>query len=456
LRSQPTIFAILACLTVASLCCAQTPPRGIDARRATAAGLRILEGRHIKLLTDLPTSAAVDELPQVFDAAITEWAAYFDMPANKVRGRWLGCIIQDREKFAALDLLPDDNPNFINGYARGFELWLMDQPSDYYRRHLLLHEGTHAFMQTQLGGAGPGWYMEGIAELLGTHRWQNGRLKLGVMPASRGDTPMWGRIKIIRDAVAAKKAWPINAVLEVDNRRPLATDHYAWTWALTTLLDGHPQYRERFRSMKQYVADPAFNERFRGALASDWSDLLAEWDALVSQLDYGYDFERMAMVHKPAEPVGASSERATIAADRGWQATGWLLRGGETYRVSASGRFQIADDGKPWPCEPGGVTIEYHDGRPLGALLGALRPGVKAHGASTGVAGPGQRPGLQRAVTFASPMVIGLEATVKPHADGVLYLRVNDSPAKLGDNDGGVAVRIEAAAKRRPHLAPGQ
>ena len=52
----------------------------------------------------------------------------------------------------------------------GAELWLRDQPTPYYRRHLLLHEGTHVFMASFLGGCGPGWYMEGIAELFGTHR----------------------------------------------------------------------------------------------------------------------------------------------------------------------------------------------------------------------------------------------------------------------------------------------
>jgi hypothetical protein len=372
----------------------------------------------------------VDDLPRVFDAAVPEWAAYFGVPTNKVRGRWLAFVVKDREKFAALGLLPEANPNFVNGFALGYELWLEEQPSDYYRRHLLLHEGTHAFMQTQLGGAGPGWYMEGMAELLGTHSWRDGRLKLGVMPASRDDVPMWGRIKIVRDAVAEGKAWPLEAVLEVDNRRALTTDHYAWTWALATLLDGHPEFQKRFRELKQRVAEPEFNARFRESFAEDWSDLLAEWDPFVSQLDYGYDVPRMSMTHRPAEPIESTSKRVSIEADRGWQSTGWLLRAGDSYRITASGRFQIADDGQPWPCEAGGVTIEYHDGLPLGALLGALRD---AHGNAAG---------------FAAPKLIGVGATLKPERDSVLYLRVNESPARLGDNDGDVAVKIEPAAAR--------
>lgn len=151
-------------------------------------------------------------------------------------------------------------------------------------------------MQTQLGADGPGWYMEGMAELLGTHRWQDGKLTVGVMPASKEATPMWGRIKIIRDAVKAGKPWPIEAVLEVDNRRQLDTEHYAWTWAvMTALLDGTPAFREEFRSLKQHVADPAFNEKFKEMYGAKWRLLNQQWTAFVAQLDYGYDLERMAI-----------------------------------------------------------------------------------------------------------------------------------------------------------------
>src|SRR5687767_9190967 len=121
-------FALML-LSVTGECFAQTnPPREFDARRAAAAGIRVLDGRHIRLLTDLPSSPTVDELPRVFDAAVPEWAKYFGVPMNKVHGRWLAFLIQDREKFAARGLLPEDNPNFVNGFALGYELWLVEQP----------------------------------------------------------------------------------------------------------------------------------------------------------------------------------------------------------------------------------------------------------------------------------------------------------------------------------------
>ncbi len=419
-------FAAAFVVDIARIHAADTPPpRDVDARRAAAAGIRELTGQHVRLFTDLPSSPAVDELPAVFDAAIPLWAKYFDLDKISIHGKFVGFLISDREKFAALGLLPEENREFVNGYARNYEFWLVEQPSDYYRRHLLLHEGTHAFMQTQLGGAGPGWYMEGMAELLGTHRWQDGKLTLGVMPASKEATPMWGRIKIVRDAVKAGKPWPIEAVLEVDNRRQLDTEHYAWTWALTAMLDGTPAFRDEFRTLKQHVADPDFNDKFKAALGGKRGLVNQQWAAFVDQLDYGYDVERMALALQPAAKRSASE--ISIAADRGWQATGWKLEAGKSYRITAIGQFQIADDDEPWPCEANGVTIEYYDGRPLGALLGAIASTKPSEGDPS----------------FAEPMLIGSEAVIQPKSDGVLCLRVNDSPAKLGDNAGTIEITLE-------------
>lgn len=426
------VFATFGAMIAPIACAANAPPaREVDVQRAAAAGLRELTGQHVRIFTDLPSSPAVDELPAVFDAAIPLWAKYFDLDESSVHGKFLGFVVGDREKFAALNLLPEENRDFVNGYARNYEFWLVEQPSDYYRRHLLLHEGTHAFMQTQLGGAGAGWYMEGMAELLGTHRWGDGKLELGVMPMSKEDVPMWGRIKIIRDAVKAGKPWPIEAVLEVDNRRQLDTEHYAWTWALTAMLDGTPAFREEFRTLKQHVAAPDFNEKFKAAFGGRWGLVNQQWAAFVDQLDYGYDLERMAIALQPAAKRSASE--VAIAADRGWQATGWKLEAGKSYRVIATGQFQIANDGEPWPCEPNGVTIEYHDGCPLGALLGAIASTKPSEGDPS----------------FASPMLIGGEAVIQPKSDGVLCLRVNDSPAKLGDNVGAVQVSIAPLANSK-------
>ncbi|NOY30547.1 MAG: hypothetical protein GXP28_10345 [Planctomycetes bacterium] len=412
--SQAIFLAIIASIAAAE------PPayRQVDERRAGQLGIRKIVGRHLRLYTDLPASNAVDELPVVFDAAVEQWADYFGIaPQQVARWKMQGFLIQDRAKFAALKLLPETHSDFKNGYTQGLELWLHEQPSDYYRRHLLLHEGTHGFMYAHLGGTGPGWYSEGMAELLGTHHWKNAQLQLGVMPTDREEVPMWGRIKLIREASRAGQSLSLQAVLGLGQRRALTTDQYAWCWGLCNFLDSHPQWQPKFRQLHQHVADPKFNQRFL-AMFED-TQLEHEWNAFVATLDYGYDAKRMAIVQRDFGDAATEN----IAADRGWQeVTGWQLQAGKEYRITAEGSFQIAKTPEPWPCEPGGITLEYHEGRPLGMLLGAF---CYANGD-----------------TFSEPIDIGLGQTIKPKKNAQLYLRVNDSPARLSDNKGTLRVSL--------------
>jgi hypothetical protein len=327
--------------------------------------------------------------------------------------------------------MPADQGEFVNGISIGAELWLYDQPTDYYRRHLLLHEGTHVFMTTFLGGCGPGWYMEGTAELLATHRLdeQTGRITLRIMPRDRAEVPMLGRIKLIRDAFDADRELDLPAVMQLDNRRQLGNEAYAWCWAAATFLDSHPRYRQRFRQLRDHVLDEKFNDTVRRQYANDWENLAAEWQAFVATLDHGYDFERMTIDFQRGKPLDRELRRVKVAADRGWQSSGVWLEAGRSYRLTASGRFQIAAEEsggalQPWPCEPGGVTIEYHDGQPLGILLGAMD------------------------ADFARALVIGTGTTIEPATSGTLYLRVNDSAGRLDDNRGSLTVTIEEATNQ--------
>jgi hypothetical protein len=416
------VFWIISCSVFAQSPADWPAPRKVDARRAQAAGIRELVGLHLRIWTDVPSSPAVDELPKVFDAAVPQWAEYFHVSPEKFKNWQVqGFLIQDRKRFESLGLMPDRN--YINGFALGNELWLDEQPSDYYRRHLLLHEGTHSFMLSFLGAGGPGWYMEGTAELFGTHRWENGALELRVFPENREAVPMWGRIKLIREAVKENKALTLPQVIEISNRQALDVDSYAWCWALSKFLDSHPKYSERFGKLASQVREQDFNKRFRNLFHREWTTLQFEWEAFLNDLDYGYDVERMTVEHAAVKPLEESVE-LNVEVDRGWNAVPWLLQKGREYKVTATGQYQIAHDGEPWPCEPGGVTLRYHDGHPLGMLLGSMRTKGKA-------------------VSFAEPVAIGLNTTLKPDDDTILYLRVNDSPAELSDNKGTLTVRIE-------------
>ena len=66
---------------------------------------------------------------------------------------------------------------------------------------------------------------------------------------------------------------------------------------------------------------------------------------------------------------------------------------------------------------------------PLGVLLAAVRPDTPVPGATS---------------ALLRPIVVGPGTTLAPAAPGTLYLKINDSPAKLADNTGKLVVTVRA------------
>lgn len=409
-------------------------PVVVDAERARAAGLRVISGKHLTLYTDLPASPAVDELPRVFDAAVPQWTHYFKVdPAKVAAWKAQAFLMKDKVKFVQAGVYPAFLPDFKNGFAADADLWLYEQPSDYYRRHLLLHEGTHGFMLTQLGSCGAAWFSEGVAELAATHRWDpnatSGRqLALGDIPRRREDVPEWGRIALIKAGLKAGRFRSIGDLVNDAVTGYADVESYAWCWALTLFLNRHPRYQERFNGLSAEVRRPNFNAEFRKRYAADMADMNREWAVFAHELEFGVDVPRTAIEFRSGSPLGATGAKVDVAAERGWQSSGVKLEAGKKYRVRASGRFQVATaDGKPWPCEAGGVTIRYFRGKPLGMLLGAVEPDVLPTGSET---------------ALVQPQAIGLETIVAPAKSGTLYLKINDSVGELDDNSGKLTVEI--------------
>lgn len=426
----------VAVLFVPSFCATAAP---MDESKATASGIHKLVGKRLTLYTDL-SGKEIEQLPAAFDQAFPQWCKFFGVnESDHPNWHMTGFLMKDKARFVAAGMLPDDLPPFEHGFSRGDVLWLYEQPSDYYRRHLLLHEGTHGFMNMVLGSCGPAWYMEAVAEYLATHRYHDGQVTLGYMPHSREEVPQWGRIRIIQDAVAQRRALKLGTVIEFPPPKPgHETEPYAWCWAAATLLDRHPRYHDRFRQLHTFVLRKDFDKKFRWLFETDWQALCEEWQLMVANLEYGYDVERSAVDFTPGKRVPSrpvdGEKPITIAADRGWQNTGLRLEAGKTYRLTASGRYRVAMAGtdadktpRPWWCEPNGVSIRYYQGRPLGVLLAAVRPDDPP---------PGSTSRLLR------PTVIGLEATLAPPETGTLFLKVNDSPAELADNAGELKVTV--------------
>lgn len=403
-------------------------PVEIDEARAAAEGIRKLSGKHITIYTDIPSVVEVDQLPAVFDQAVPQWCAYFGQQPEKLAA-WhtTAFIMRQKQPFTQAGLLPPDLPDFAHGYARNYEIWLYDQPSDYYRRHLLLHEGTHVFMNTRLGSCGPPWYMEGVAELLSTHLWREGKLTLGWMPTDRDEVPQWGRIKLIKEAVASGRAKRLREVVDFPAAMYLDNISYAWSWAAAYLLDQHPAYQPRFRTLYKYLAEEDLSALLLKLFGAEWDALEEQWQLFTVGIEYGYDIQRNAFDFSPGKPLPTEGAVVTVAADRGWQNTGLRLEAGGSYRLRAWGRYQVAQRGGIWWSEPNGVSIRYYQGRPLGVLLAAVRPDkLPPDGTSA----------------LLEPVAIGLQYVVRPEQSGTLFLKINDSPAELHDNAGQLQVEV--------------
>ncbi len=421
----PCLVAASLLLAVEAAECAWPKPRRLDKSRLRAAGLRLIESDHATLVTDLARSELIDDLPALIDLGLPQWGDRFGVRSRRLSDWRLRIyLIEDEAKFRSLGLWPDQSTDFPHALSLGHEVWIRRQKTDYYQRHLLLHEATHSFMSTVLGSCGPGWYMEGMAELCGTHDWDGESLRLAVMPPAREAVPDWGRIRLIREAIADGKLLSIDAVRKIDNRTILPAESYAWVWALCHFLDNHPAYRDRFGKASGWVTSDQFDRRFKRMFSKERRRLDQEWRLFVSTLVYGHAIDREAIDFAPAAATPISRSRSIqVQAERGWQSSGIEVEAGRAYRISAKGRFVIGrePDGTPWPCEAGGITLAYHAGRPIGRLLATID------------AGPG---------AFVEADSIGARGVYRPAASGTLFLRVNDSPSRLAENSGELAVTV--------------
>ena len=397
--------------------------RAVDEQRIAAGGIRKVSGSRFTLYTDLPVDGAIEELPRLFDQGVPQWCDYFHFDQAKLaRGHVRGCLMKDKDRFTSVGLLPAELPRFANGFTRGNEIWWFEQNAGYYRRHLMLHEATHAFMYSTFGTCGPTWYMEGLAELLATHRLADGKLTLGYFPANAEEVPYWGRIKIVRDAVQSGRSMTVDEILAYPTDAFLKNETYGWSWAAAAFLDGHPAYRDRFRALTGDVKAEDFNGRFRARFADDWHELNIGWQVFIHELDYGYDLVRNAVKFHHGKPM----EQGTIvvAADRGWQSSGVRVEPGVDYQITSTGRYQVADRPKVWWSEPDGVTIRYHRGQPLGRALAIVLP-------DDAIAAP-----------WPEPIPIGTAWTFSAQTAGTLYFKINDSPSELSDNAGSVELTV--------------
>lgn len=400
------------------------PPK-LTAAKLEHYKLRAIEGKHLTLVTDLPSTPEIDSLVEIAGNAVPQLANYFGVTRSDTRDWHVQAyLIGQRAHFDAAQLMPpEEHRDFPHALSMGYEVWLNEQPTTAYQRCLLIHELTHSFMSTQLGGCGPGWYMEATAELMGAHQLHSdtGALSLCVMPATRRALPHWGRVPLIRDA---RQPLSVEGVMKIDNRRVMSTTSYAWVWALAKFLDTHPEYQDRWRELPENVLRRDFNDRFRRTYRRDWSELNKEWVLFCRTLVYGHNIEREAIRFKRGNPITRTPELISLETDRGWQPSSISVDQGDTLKFAPRGRFTIArePDERQLESEAGGITLYYHAGRPIGQLIGIV----------------------DRGDSFGEPFTIGLGGNISMPASGDLYLRVNDAPNALTENKGTLSITVRA------------
>ena len=149
-------------------------------------------------------------------------------------------------------------------------------------------------MNWRLGGCGPPWYMEGIAEYLGTHAWSAGRLRLGYMPRNAEEVPKWGRIKIIRDDFKANRALTLPQIFRYDDTAHLKSRALWLELGSLRVFQNHPRWQKAFADLRGRVSERSvgFSQQFHNELNPDWLAVQREWHLFVADLDYGYDIRR--------------------------------------------------------------------------------------------------------------------------------------------------------------------
>ena len=398
-------------------------------------GLYELKSPRLTLITDIPIDDELKSWPDLVEQSLEQWQVYFDVTKERMAGLHVSAtLIGDRPELTRLGLL-DGVPGFDEGYQYGNHLYLREQPTIYFRRHLFLHELTHWIVWELYGGGGSPWFMEGMAEMQATHLLNGGKLTLGVIPSSKEKVAGWGRLRMIHETLARGEAPSLTQIFAYGDEREDHIVRYSWSWAACVFFTNHAKYGPMLKQLVRQKLDYShdLSRRFKAQLENDWENVQVDWNAFVSDLDFGYDLARSS-VKRGAQPSAKSLNpgglsRFELAADGGWQPTGVLLELGDSVRIRSTGKYQMRlpklGDGTQWSVEPNGVTFQYYRGNPLGSVLAEV----------AGKNEPEQTKSWE-------PERLGIDSTITASKKGELFLKVNVPSKSLSDNVGTISVEI--------------
>ena len=340
-----------------------------------------------------------------------------------------GYLIADRTPFAELKLLPKGKVTSEHGTYYKSTFWVRNQPVSYYTRHLLFHEFVHSYMMNR-NALWPDAFIEGMAEHFATHTLHpDGRCEFGQFPHILENYSGLTRYQVIKSEVDAKRVLSLDDVFKLKGTAfPNSTLAYSWSWCSTAFLLGNPHTQTQFRRMWEPLSPTPFLKRFHAEFTDkEYAHIEQEWNLFLHQLVPGFE-TKLELIETPTiNPVLITkTENHTVKANAGWQATGYKLMAGSTYRISASGSCILDTVPKPWRSEPQGVSVRYAHGIPIGTLIGAIY--------TTG--------NTPKEMTFINPVVIKRNSVFKCETSGELYLRINDFGNHVSPNTGSYEVNI--------------
>ena len=396
------------------------------------------DGRFLRLTTDLASADEAERLVESFDTALPQWIRFWNLDEQALTGfRVDAYVMRDPETFDQAGLIPREVPDFNFGYALGNRIWVKAQQSEYYTRHLVLHEGVHSLMFAAYGGAGPTWFQEGTAELLALHRGVAAALQINQIPIDREEVPYWGRFKLMGQLRGEGKIPSLQTVMRYQPNLSGDVGAYSWSWAAVMILQAYPEYRSTLLAAAQNgsTVGPGFNRQLLIDLEEQLPILAARWRLMCHDLDYGFDWSRERVELSIRDPLWSGNPmRVSVAADRGWQSVGFRIPRGVSIRLRPSGEVTLATTSRAWTSQPQGITLQYHRGRPLGQLLVCVLPNA-----------------MQADADYLAPLPVQsvTEETVIEVPDySWLLFRVNDAVDQLGDNQGEYEVSLEVDRRR--------
>jgi len=430
-RTQPRLSCFfVSCLFVLMGTCSALS----QSERKNERGLNELNAENMTLITDLEFDEELRAWPLYLSQSMRQWKEIFRPPDIKLQGlKPIVYLVGNKQQWYQQGWL-NELPGLEDGYQYGDRLYIVEQPSVYYRRLLFLHEATHWIMSRWQGGAGAPWIMEGMADYLGTHRFLNETIELGWMPQSVEQVPKWGRLRLIQETIRSRTSPKLSEIFAFREMRTQRMERYSWSWAACTFFATHPELKQDFQAIYRGPLDYSLqsSQQLYETLRSRWDGLSVQWRAFVDDLDFGMDCSRSALELRGNDfrDLGSNEKISIrIQADRGWQSTGILVSKDTQIRIRSHGSFIVRKGGEadPWISESQGITVQYYRHHPLGCLVAAFA----------------EIDGEQPSMEFER-IRVGKESMLQARNKSLLLLRINESSDGLQDNVGELAVEISS------------